>query len=112
VVAQAIERPGSQSRKQVRQTIYVRNTSGRALNGLVHFVFDGLPASVEGDKNTTFFRTRCAEPLGRKFATVGVGLNELVWQPGQLIKLEVDFFNPDREQITYNLRIYTGPGYP
>jgi dipeptidyl aminopeptidase/acylaminoacyl peptidase len=111
-VAQAIDRPGNQSRKQVRHTIYVRNTSGRALNGLVHFVFDGLPASVDGDKNTTFFRTRCAEPLGRKYTTVGVGLNELVWQPGQVIKLEVDFFNPEREQINYNLRIYTGPGYP
>ena len=111
-VGRLIERPGNQSRKQVRHMIYVQNNSGRRLNGLVHFVFEGLPASVEGDKGLTFFHTRCAEPLGRKYTTVGVGLNELVWEPGQVIRLEVNFFNPDREQINYNLRIYTGPGYP
>ncbi|MBV8856380.1 MAG: DUF11 domain-containing protein [Acidobacteria bacterium] len=109
-VVRTIERPGNQSRKQLRHVIYVQNTSGRRLNGLVHFVFDGLPASVEGDKGMTFFRTRCAEPLGRKYTTVGV--NQLVWEPGHVIRLEVDFFNPDRELVNYNLRIYTGPGYP
>jgi uncharacterized repeat protein (TIGR01451 family) len=112
IVGQLVERPGNQSRKQVRHVIYVRNNSGRQLNGLVHFVFDGLPASIEGDKKTSFFRTRCSEPLGRKYTSVGVGVNALVWEPGQVIKLEVDFFNPERELINYNLRIYTGPGFP
>ncbi|HVG29163.1 MAG TPA: hypothetical protein VM864_05525 [Pyrinomonadaceae bacterium] len=111
-VGQQIVRNGNQSRKQLEHTIYVRNNSGHRLNGLVHFVFDGLPASVEGDKGTTFFRTRCAQPLGRKYTSVGVGLNDLVWEPGQLIKLKVDFFNPGRAEINYNLRIYTGPGFP
>ncbi len=111
-VGRQIVREGNQSRKQLAHTIYVRNDSGRRLNGLVHFVFDGLPASVDGDKDTHFFQTRCAQPLGRKFVTVGVGLNELVWEPGQVIKLQVNFFNPDRAEINYNLRIYTGPGYP
>jgi uncharacterized repeat protein (TIGR01451 family) len=111
-VGQQIVRNGNQSRKQLEHTIQVRNNTGHRLNGLVHFVFDGLPASVEGDKGTTFFRTRCAQPLGRKYTSVGVGLNDLVWEPGQVITLKVAFFNPDREEINYNLRIYTGPGFP
>ncbi|HEX8143799.1 MAG TPA: hypothetical protein VF553_14470 [Pyrinomonadaceae bacterium] len=111
LVQQSIARPGSQDRRNLKHTIIVRNNSGRRLNGLVHFVFDGLPASVEdGDPRSSFFLTRCAEPLGRKYTSVGV--RDLVWEPGQVIELKVDFFNPDRVPVNYNLRIYTGPGFP
>jgi uncharacterized repeat protein (TIGR01451 family) len=111
LVQQSISRPGKQDRPNLKHTITVRNNSGRRLNGLVHFVFDGLPASVEdGDPRSTFFLTRCAEPLGRKYTSVGV--RNLVWEPGQVIELKVDFFNPDRVPVAYNLRIYTGPGFP
>jgi uncharacterized repeat protein (TIGR01451 family) len=110
-VQQLIVRPGNQSRLRVKHRIFVRNNSGRALHGLVHFVFDGLGQNVQdGDPRSTFFETRCAAPLGRKYTSVGA--RDLVWQPGQVIPVEVDFFNPDRERINYNLRIYTGPGFP
>lgn len=111
LVQQSISRPGKQDRPNLKHTITVRNTSGRRLNGLVHFVFDGLPASVEdGDPRSTFFLTRCAEPLGRKYTSVGV--RNLIWEPGQVIEIKVDFFNPDRVPVNYNLRIYIGPGFP
>jgi uncharacterized repeat protein (TIGR01451 family) len=110
-VAQAIWRPGNQSARNVRHVIAVRNDSGRTLNGLVHFVFDGLDQSIsDGDPRETFFNTRCAQPLGRPFKSIGVA--DLVWHPGQVIQLEVQFFNPERMNINYNLRIYTGPGFP
>jgi uncharacterized repeat protein (TIGR01451 family) len=109
-IQQLIVRHGNQSRKRVGHTIYVRNTSGRTLNGLIHFVFDGLNPNVQdGDPRSHFFYTRCAQPLDRPFKTV---MRDFVWQPGQIIQLEVDFFNPDRTPINYNLRVYTGPGYP
>jgi hypothetical protein len=92
-VQQLISRPGNQSRRNVKHIIYVRNNSGRRLNGLVHFIFDALP-------------------LGRKYTSIGVGRSDLVWLPGQTIRLEVDFFNPNRVPLNYRLRIYTGPGYP
>jgi uncharacterized repeat protein (TIGR01451 family) len=112
-VAQFIWRAGNQSSRNVKHIIFVRNDSGRTLNGLVHFVFDGLHESIsDGDPRTTFFRTRCAEPLGRQFTSVGVGVRDLVWLPGQVIPIEVEFFNPEKVPVTYNLRIYTGPGFP
>ena len=110
-VPQFIVRHGNQTSRNVKHTIIVRNDSGRTLNGLVHFVFEGLSKSIsDGDPRSTFFNTRCAEPLGRPYKTIGV--RDLVWQPGQVILLEVDFFNPDRVLVDYKLRIYTGPGFP
>lgn len=110
-VQQVIHRPGNQSRKRVKHTILVRNTSGRTLHGLVHFVFDGLDDSIsDGDPRSIFFETRCAQPLGRQYTSKGV--LDLVWHPGQIIPIEVDFFNPNRVHVNYNLRIYTGPGFP
>jgi|GEM_PF-2137068 len=111
-VTASISRPGNQSRKQLTHTIRVRNTSGRALHGLIHFVFEGLHESVEGDKGVSFFRTRCAQPLGRKYTSVGLGTDDFVWAPGQLVEFEVPFANADRVQVNYNLRVYTGPGFP
>ena len=105
--------PGNQSQRNVTHVIYVRNNSGRQLNGQVHFVFDGLPASVEsGDRRRPFSRTRCAQPLDRKYTSVSVGGRNQVWLPGQIIRLEVDFSNPNRVPVNYRLRIYTGPGLP
>jgi hypothetical protein len=102
---------GSQTDRRVRHIIFVRNNSGRTLNGLVHFVFDGLDPSIsDGDPRSTFFNTRCAPPLGRPYTSVGV--RDLVWRPGQIIPIEVEFFNPNRVRVNYNLRIYTGPGFP
>lgn len=110
-VQQFIWRFGNQTSRNVKHTILVRNNSGRTLNGLVHFVFDGLDKSISnGDPRETFFNTRCANPLGRPFKSIGVA--DLVWQPGQVIAIDVDFFNPDRVPVNYNLRIYTGPGFP
>ncbi|HZI19832.1 MAG TPA: hypothetical protein VEY09_14670 [Pyrinomonadaceae bacterium] len=111
-VVASISRPGNQSRKQLTHTIRVRNTSGRTLHGLIHFVLDGLHPSVEGDKGVNFFRTRCAQPLGRKYTSIGVGAQDLVWLPGQTVEVEIPFSNLDRVEVNYNLRIYTGPGYP
>jgi uncharacterized repeat protein (TIGR01451 family) len=111
-VAASISRPGNQSRKQLTHTIRVRNTSGRNLHGLIHFVFDGLHESIEGDKGVVLFRTRCAAPLGRKYTSIGVGGEGFVWAAGQTVEVEVPFSNLDRVQVNYNLRIYTGPGFP
>lgn len=110
-VQQFISRQGNQSRRNLKQSIYVRNDSGRVLNGLVHFVFDGLPESVQSDNpGVSFSRTRCAQPLGRRYTSVNLG--SLNWQPGQTIRLDMDFFNPERLPVQYSLRIYTGPALP
>lgn len=111
-VGQLIIPAGSQSARQVRNVIIARNNTGHAINGLVHFVFDGLPANVEGGAGTTLSRTRCAAPIGRKYVTVGAGKTPFVWAPGQVITLAVDFSNPGRVPVNYRLRIYTGAGYP
>ncbi|HEX2269100.1 MAG TPA: hypothetical protein VHH35_06180 [Pyrinomonadaceae bacterium] len=108
-VVQAISRPGSQTASFVKHTIYVQNTSGRPLNGLVHFVFEGLHPTIS-ETGTAFPRTRCAEPVGRPYKTVSV--SNLVWQPSGVIMLEVNFYNPFRVPVNYNLRIYTGPNFP
>ncbi|HEX7334052.1 MAG TPA: hypothetical protein VF290_21280 [Pyrinomonadaceae bacterium] len=108
-VVQAISRPGSQTASFVKHTIYVQNTSGRALNGLVHFVFEGLHPTIS-ETGTAFPRTRCAEPTGRPYKSVSV--QNLVWQPSGVIMLEVNFYNPFRVPVNYNLRIYTGPNFP
>ena len=110
-VQQAILRIGSQTQRTLRHVILVRNNSGRALNGNVHLVFDGLPASVQsGDPANAFSRTQCAPPLGRKYMTVH--LNNGVWQPGQIIIANVEFFNPQRVRVSYRLRVYSGSGTP
>ena len=110
-VVQVISRPGSQTATFVTHTIYVQNTSGRSLNGLVHFVFEGLHTTISDVKTGSAFpRTRCAEPLGRPYKTVTVP--NLVWQPTGIIRLDVNFFNPLRVPVNYNLRIYTGPNFP
>ena len=110
-ISGTISRPGNQSQQRVQHTITVRNTSGRTLNGLVHFVFDGLDSSIsDGDPRETFFNTRCERALGRPYKSIGV--SDLIWHPGQVITLEVDFFNPEQVPVNYNLRVYTGPGFP
>jgi uncharacterized repeat protein (TIGR01451 family) len=111
-VGQLIVPVGKGANRQVRQVITARNNTGRTINGLVHFVFDGLPASVEGSGNTRLSRTTCAAPLGRKYVTVGAGRTPPAWKPGQVITLTVDFSNPARVPVNYKLRIYTGAGYP
>lgn len=111
LVQQGILRIGSQTRPTVRHLILMRNNSGRALNGNVHLVFDGLPGSVQsGDPANPFFRTQCAPPLGRKYMTLR--LDNMVWQPGQIIFANVEFANPQRERVNYRLRIYSGSGTP
>jgi uncharacterized repeat protein (TIGR01451 family) len=110
-VQRATIRLGSQSRPTVRHTILMRNNSGRALNGFVHLVFDGLPQSVEsGDPGNAFRRTQCAPPLGRKYTTVRLG--NMVWRPGQIIFANVEFSNPERVRVDYRLRVYVGPDEP
>jgi uncharacterized repeat protein (TIGR01451 family) len=112
VVAQVV-RNGNQERKQLSHTIVARNTSGRPLHGLVHFVFEGLDRSISGDKGLDIRDSRCLQPLGTRYASVGVGSgSELVWAPGQTITFKVDFFNPERLPVGYRLRVYTGPGFP
>jgi uncharacterized repeat protein (TIGR01451 family) len=111
-VGQMVVRGGNQSGAQVTNVIFVRNNSGRALDGTVNLVFDGLPASVGGSRGTTLSTTRCAEPLGRRYLTVTVGRNQATWKPGQIITAAVDFSNPARVPVNYRLRIYTGPGNP
>lgn len=109
-VQKFIYRPGSQTGRVVTNLIFVRNDSGRPLHGLVHFVFEGLDESIaDADPRSSFFHTRCAQPLGRPFKSV---LRNLVWQPGEVMSLPVEFFNPEGGIINYQLRIYTGPGYP
>ena len=106
---------GSTTGRGVKQahTIRVTNTSGQSLHGLVHFVFEGLPASVQdGDPRSNFFYTRCVEPVGTAYKTVGIGREDFVWAPGQTITLRVEFFNPDHERLAYNLRVFTGPNWP
>jgi uncharacterized repeat protein (TIGR01451 family) len=108
-----IERPPANSRgKYPEHTIRVRNDSGRRLNGLVHFVFDGVPASVSVNDGTYTPRTRCVQPIGTIYKSVGVGQNELVWEPGQVITLKIEFFNPDHERLNYRLRTFIGPDWP
>jgi uncharacterized repeat protein (TIGR01451 family) len=112
VVAHVV-RHGSQDRKQLSHTIVAQNTSGRRLHGLVHFVFEGLDQSISGDKGLAIRESRCLQPLGTRYASVGVGSgSELVWEPGQTISFKVDFFNPERVPVGYRLRVYTGPGFP
>lgn len=112
VFAQVVKN-GQQDRKQLSHTIVARNTSGRRLHGLVHFVFEGIHPSISGDKGLAIRESRCLQPLGTRYASVGVGSgSELVWEPGQTITFKVDFFNPERVPVGYNLRVYTGPGYP
>lgn len=111
LIQQGILRVGSQTRRTVRHVILMRNNSGRALNGNVHLVFDGLPESVQsGDPANPFFRTQCAPPLGRKYMTLR--LDNMVWQPGQIIFANVEFFNAERVRVSYRLRVYSGSGTP
>ena len=110
-IQKATLRLGNQSRKRLTHTIVLRNNSGRALNGLVHLVFDGLPGSIESaDSRNAFSLTQCAPPAGRKY--LSLRLRNMVWQPGQVITASVDFLNPQRVRVDYRLRIYTGPGMP
>jgi uncharacterized repeat protein (TIGR01451 family) len=112
-VSATVVRNGNQERKQLAHTIVARNTSGRRLHGLVHFVFEGLDRSISGDKGLIIRDSRCLQPLGTRYASVGVGSgSELVWEPGQTITFKVDFFNPERIPVGYRLRVYTGPGFP
>ena len=113
VVARVVKN-GEQDRKQLSHTIVAVNTSGRPLHGLVHFVFEGLDQSISGDKGLAIRESRCLAPLGTRYASIGVsdGSPGLVWAPGQTITFKVDFFNPERLPVGYNLRVYTGPGYP
>lgn len=111
LVQHGILRLGSQTRPTVRHLILMRNNSGRALNGNVHLVFDGLPGSVQsGDSANPFFGTQCAPPLGRKYMTLR--LNNGTWQPGQIIFANVEFSNPQRVRVNYRLRVYSGSGTP
>jgi hypothetical protein len=106
-----IWRPGNQSSRNLKHLIFVRNDSGRTLNGLVHFVFEGLDESItDGDTGTIFSRTSCAQPAGRPFKSTSTPGQ--VWLPGQVIPFEVQFFNPNKVPVDYKLRIYTGPGLP
>jgi TolB protein len=108
-----INRPPDKSRgKYPEHTIRVRNDSGRRLNGLVHFVFDGMPSDVSVNDGTYTPRTRCVQPIGTIYKSVGVGQNELVWEPGQVITLKLEFFNPKHELLNYRLRVFTGPDWP
>lgn len=107
-----IQRPSVNSRGKINeQTIRVRNDSGRRLNGLVHFLFDNMPASVSIASDPRTFRSRCYAP-GMPYTSVGVGANELVWEPGQTIALKVRFANPDQERLDYQLRVLVGPDWP
>jgi uncharacterized repeat protein (TIGR01451 family) len=111
-VLKFIWRPGNQSSRNLKHLIFVRNDSGRTLNGLVHFVFEGLDNRIiDGDTGSTFARTACSEPLGRPYKSITI-IPSLAWRPGQVIELDVDFFNPEKVPVDYNLRIYTGPGLP
>jgi uncharacterized repeat protein (TIGR01451 family) len=111
LVQHATLRLGSQNARTVRHLILMRNNSGRALNGNVHVVFDGLPGSIQsGDPGNPFFSTQCASPLGRKYMTLR--LNNGTWQPGQIIFANVEFFNPQRVRVSYRLRVHSGSGTP
>ncbi|HEX5873869.1 MAG TPA: hypothetical protein VFY60_04415 [Pyrinomonadaceae bacterium] len=102
---------GFPSSRNARHTIFARNDSGRTLNGLVHFVLEGLDERItEGDPESPFSLTACAKPFGRRYQSVSIP--GLVWQPGQVIHLDVRFFNPEKLLVDYKLRIYTGPGNP
>ena len=105
-----IWRPGNQSSRNLKHMIFVRNDSGRTLNGIVHFVFEGLDDSIiDSDTGSTFSRTACAQPLDRPFKSASVSGD---WLPGKVIQLDVHFFNPNKVPVDYKLRIYTGPGNP
>ncbi len=108
-IQHGIFRVGSQTRRTVRHVILMRNNSGRVLNGNVHLVFEGLPESVQSG-DSPFSRTQCAPPLGRKYMTLR--LNNMAWQPGQIVLANVEFFNPQRVRVSYRLRVYAGSGTP
>jgi uncharacterized repeat protein (TIGR01451 family) len=111
-VLKFIWRPGNQSSRNLKHLIFVRNDSGRTLNGTVHFVLEGLDDSIIDDETgSTFSRTACSEPLGRPYKSTTI-IPSLVWRPGQVIQVDVHFLNPNKVPVDYNLRIYTGPGNP
>jgi hypothetical protein len=97
---------GSPSGKHLRQRLTLRNTNSQAITGTLWLVLDGLPRGVRVKRMAG--RTTSEGTPGSPY--VAVSLPGGVFNPGQRVRLLLDFVNPRGKKIHYTPRFLEGVG--
>lgn len=92
------------------QQVRLANEGDIPMPGPLYMVLGGLPGNVELiNKDGT---TQSLAPLGSPYLRVPLSDDGLTVQPGQTVNLLLQFLNPDRRRINYDLEVFRTSAEP